>query len=618
MIDRLRHRGPDGQGFYSAPGVTLGHCRLAILDLSAAGSQPMSLPGDRGAIVFNGCIYNYRELREELRRRGRVFRSDCDTEVLVHGYDEWGIDQLTSRLRGMFAFAVWDNPEKTLWLVRDRLGVKPLVYSVFNGGLAFASTLTGLQPGIPEFTLSEEAILEFLSFGFITNERSIASNVYKVPPGCIIRWRDGEISKQNYWSLLPSFGSLHLGFREAVERSEELLLDAVQMRLRADVPMASTLSGGIDSALICWALKKLGADVKVYTLSLPGDASDETNDAVQTARHLDLDHRLIRLPRVASSLLESTTNAYSEPFASESALGMMVISACASKEVKVVFTGDGADDVFLGYPFFRADWIAQCCASSIPDGAVTFYKTVRPWLPASCVVVRKLRTLMDLVATGQDAHGRSLNSLPYYVANKLIGQRLRSFIHEHGWQDTCHSGRFVLADVFQYHFGHHFQGEFLVKVDESTMYYGIEARSPFLDQEIWEFASKLPVGILLHHGELKAVLKDIVSRRIGVNIAARRKRGFTVPIERLLAGPWRYRVELLCDSSCLTGDGWVEQEALRQVALDSLDKEKVPAQLWRLIVLESWLQQRRNLPAVRLRREETISDFSSELVGPQV
>jgi len=251
MVKALERRGPDSGGVENWDGATLGHRRLAILDLSAAGSQPM-LSGDREiGVVFNGCLYNFPELRRELENRGARFRSHCDTEVLLHGYREWGIDALVRRLRGMFALAVWDNSRRTLTLARDRLGVKPLVFSTRHGEIAFASTVRALRSGGFGGAIDRQAVLEFLEFGYVTEARAIFEGIEKLPPATILEWRDGDIQRRHYWSLPEAGGCSAATFDEAVEQTEQLILEAVKLRLISDVPLGALLSGGVDSALVC-------------------------------------------------------------------------------------------------------------------------------------------------------------------------------------------------------------------------------------------------------------------------------------------------------------------------------------------------------------------------------
>jgi len=313
MVTSLAGRGPDSEGIEEWDGAVLGHRRLAILDLSDAGRQPMLSDDGQTGIVFNGCIYNFHDIRAELESHGHRFRSNCDTEVLVRGYEHWGIDALVPRLRGMFAFGIWDNRERKLTLVRDRLGVKPLVYAVKGRSIAFASTVTALRDADLAGDIDPAAILEFLEFDWVTEDRTIFQGVHKVPAATIIEWKDGSLTERSYWTL-PEPGSRQISFDQAVEETEALLLESAKLRLISDVPIGALLSGGLDSALICWAMAKVGADVKSFTIGTRGDPEDEADGARTTAKRIGIPHEVVELPASDQPALDDLTRAYGEPF----------------------------------------------------------------------------------------------------------------------------------------------------------------------------------------------------------------------------------------------------------------------------------------------------------------
>src|SRR5262252_3603663 len=271
MIEALARRGPDGEGLELWPSAVLGHRRLAIFDLSELGRQPMLSPDGKLGVVFNGAIYNFKALRRELEGRGYAFRSATDTEVLLHGYREWGIEGLVRRLRGMFAFGLWDEEGRLLHLVRDRLGVKPLAYAVNQNGLFFASTPRALRDAGIVGEIDDQAVAEFLQFGYVTDARSIYRGVAKVPAASIVTWRDETLTTTQYWSPTPPPIESAVSFEEALEETERRFLEAVALRLQADVPVGVLLSSGIDSSLVCWAVAKLGADITDFTVGVPDD-----------------------------------------------------------------------------------------------------------------------------------------------------------------------------------------------------------------------------------------------------------------------------------------------------------------------------------------------------------
>ena len=355
MLGSLERRGPDGSGISVWTGAVLGHRRLAIIDLSDAGRQPMLSVDKSIGVSLNGEIYNFIELRKELQALGRRFVSETDTEILLHGYSEWGLDALVSKLRGMFAFALWDDRKRKLFLVRDRMGVKPLCYTARNNLLAFASTPRALKAAGLVDQIDEQAVVDYLEFGFVPDARSIYRDVVKVPAGTIVEWSDGVLRTREYWSLPEIDPDNRLTFDEAVEETERIFLEAVEIRLRADVPVGSLLSGGVDSSLVCWATAKLGAQVAAFTVGTPGDRGDESTDARASAATLGLDHRLLPVWAADAPDVNELVCAYAEPFACASAIGMLGVSSAVRKSAKVLLTGDGGTMYF---------WVIQSTATS--------------------------------------------------------------------------------------------------------------------------------------------------------------------------------------------------------------------------------------------------------------
>ena len=422
MLTSLARRGPDSDGLANWPGATLGHRRLAILDLSPAGHQPMLSEDGNIGLVFNGCIYNFMELREELEKCGQRFHSRCDTEVLLRGYQEWGIDALVPRLRGMFAFAIWDHPRGVLTLVRDRLGVKPLVYCARAGQIAFASTVAAVRAAGFGGEIDPLAVLEFLEYGYVTDDRSIYQGIAKLPPATILEWRGGRISQRQYWTLPETGESSRISFEEAVQETEKLLMESVGLRLISDVPIGVLLSGGIDSALVCWAMREWKANIKAFTVRAPGDPSDESADAQRTARALGIAHEIVDMPEAHFSL-DDLVDAYSEPFACQSAQAMLWVSEAVKRRATVLLTGDGGDDVFLGYPFFRNAWLAERLARRLPPAAPAVWRKLRGAFPSGGPA-RRLRSYLDYATGGLGAHAGAHDGLPYYEQRSILGDTL--------------------------------------------------------------------------------------------------------------------------------------------------------------------------------------------------
>lgn len=588
MVAALARRGPDSQGIESWDRAVLGHRRLAIFDLSDAGRQPM-LSADRSiGIVFNGAIYNYLELRRELIERGCRFVSNTDTEVLIHGYQEWGVSSLVSRLRGMFAFAVWDDRNQRLYLVRDRLGVKPLVFTIKDGILAFASTVRALRAAGYVGDLDESAVMDFLDLGFIPDGKSIYRGVLKVPAASIIEWSDGLCRTSQYWEPPTAAKSSHVTFDDAVMETERLFLRSVEIRLRADVSVGTLLSGGIDSSLVCWAVAKLGGDITAYTIGTPGDPWDETDAACETARVLGIRHQVLEMSDTDDLQVEELVSAYAEPFACASALGMLKISRAVASSAKVLLTGDGGDDVFLGYPRHRHLWLAEKLGGALPVVVKNGWRTYQSIVPR-VGPLRRAAALCDYATGGLAAFVGYGNGLLTDQVNGFLGDRLLHF--RLGDSDRSHlpsDGCDVLADFLAYERRTRFVGEYMTKVDGATMHYGLEARSPFLDHCLWEFAASLPFDLRLYRGRLKAILRELVRRRINKKIARREKRGFGVPVQRWIVGRWRPLVETVLRESVLDKEGWIRASSILAHLESASCRGWAPHRLWYIFVLESW------------------------------
>lgn len=599
MVDALARRGPDSAGTHAWRRAILGHRRLAIFDLSPAGHQPMLLDDGRLGVVFNGAVYNFKALRAELEQGGARFRSRTDTEVLLWGYRAWGIDGLVQRIRGMFAFALWDDDRGSLWLVRDRLGVKPLVYVQRDGMLAFASTVRALRAGGWVSGLDPMAVAEFLEYGYVSDERVIYEGARKVPAATIVECTGGRITERRYWSP-PEPGSRAMAFPDAVDRAEELLLAATERRLQADVPVGALLSGGIDSALVCWAIKQLGGDVSAYTAGTPGHPADESSDAAATAQQLGIRHEILPLSADDEADVRSLVAAYAEPFAVSSALGMLTVSHAVSRSTaKVLLTGDGGDDVFLGYDRHLMLRRIERVARFLPEAAGPAWRVVRGLLPHQGAL-RRAKHLVDYTTGGLGAFLSASDGLPAYGSHGLLGERLHgTSIAARSMPWSVAAARRVLSDYLANDLRTQFVAEYMTKVDGATMFYALEARSPFLDQELWEFAASLPVDVRLHDGTLKAILRRIADRRIGARVARGAKRGFTIPVTSWIAGRWSSDVRAALNDSPLAADGWLDPRGVERELALARTSPTAGLRLWYLYVLDAWLRAERATEGVR-------------------
>jgi asparagine synthase (glutamine-hydrolysing) len=598
MLNALSRRGPDSEGLTEwtegRGNAILGHRRLAIFDLSEAGHQPMLSPDRSVGIVFNGAIYNFHELRKELVAAGWTFVSETDTEVLVHGFRAWGIDGLVARLRGMFAFAIWDDRARKLFLVRDRLGVKPLLYARSSDRLVFASTTRALHEAGFAGEIDPAAVGEFLQLGFVTERRAIYRGIEKLPPASIAEWSADGFSVRRYWTPPEQDTAPRVSFEDAIAETERLLLRAVELRLHADVPVAALLSGGVDSSLVCWAIAKLGGDVTAFTAGTPGHALDETDDALATARAIGIRHEVLSLSDADDVGVPQLVAAFAEPFAVSSALGMLRLSrAIAETPAKVVLTGDGGDDVFLGYPRHRLLLRTQTVARRLPAFSTNAWRAARQLVPQRGSL-KRLTHLLDYTTGGLGGFVNANPGLADFARHGLLGARLRGLSFDAGaaaW--SIDSARNALGDYLAYDRDTQFVSEYLVKVDGSTMHYALEARAPFLDHVLWEYAASLPFDVRLRGGVLKAVLREIARRRISPRVAEGSKRGFSIPVEGWMANRWHERVAESLSDSLLASEGWVEPGPLQRELAAAAQRGQASRRLWYLWVLEEWMRLER-------------------------
>ena len=561
MIGRLHHRGPDAQGVLIESNIGLAHARLAVIDLDARANQPMESGDRRFVIVFNGEIYNYKELRNELEVLGHCFRTNSDTEVVAEAWAVWKEAALT-RFNGMFAFAIWDRQERTLFLARDRLGKKPLYYCPTpKGGLVFASELKALRehPAVSN-RVNPQAIREFLTLNYITTGNCIFEGVKKLPPAhyAIARGR-GEPQPVQYWDLASSFREKreHGGEAAAEERLLELLDDAVRIRMVADVPLGAFLSGGLDSSAIVASMAKNVSSEKIHTFSIGfGEKSyNELPWAREVAETFHVVHSDEVLTDDISVAMERIVYYMDEPFADTSILPTYFLSRFARQHVTVALSGDGGDELFAGYETYLADRIHYALAG-IPGGITSFLaRMVDRTLPVTKNKVSldyKIRQFIKgMTFPGQKAH---YSWRTMYGVDENIPVMRQEY-----WE--CSSGDRVF-DTFSEFYGqvrqcHYLDqamyvdiktwlvDDILVKVDRCSMAHSLETRAPLLDYRIVEFAASLPVGWKLRGFNKKYIFKRSQRNRLPARIINRKKSGFNAPLAHWFAGAFK---ELLMDA----------------------------------------------------------------------
>ena len=599
MTDVQAHRGPDGAGVWIAPGIGLGHRRLSIIDLGG-GAQPMLSEDQSIAVSYNGEIYNFREVRAELEARGAKFRTNSDTEVLLHGWLAWGTG-LLARLNGMFAFALYDARRQTLFLARDRLGVKPLHYvELSDGGLAFASELKGLLAHpllrrVPDI----RAVEDFLAFGYVPDDTCLVAGVQKLAAGHFLLIERGKPVPlpQQWWDL--DFSARTRQSTPAVEEElVDLMRGAVRSRMIADVPLGAFLSGGVDSsavvALMAEASKRA---VKTCTIGFDSAAHDERSYANQIAARFATDHRERIVAADDFALIDTLVGAFDEPFADASALATYRVCELAREQVTVALSGDGADEAFAGYRRYKFQAAEERVRALIPQALrSSMFGTLGALYPKADWAPRPLRaksTLLGLADDGATAYARSVGVTPPALRNRLFTAAARSALGGHRAEDRyIETMRNAPArdalDRAQYaDFKHWLPGDILTKVDRTSMAVSLEAREPLLDYKLIEFAATLPVSMRLRRGEGKWIMKKAMERYLPNDILYRQKMGFVTPISAWFRGPLATEAAALASSQVLGGTGWFETGAIEKLASDHrsglADHGRT---LWQLVMLD--------------------------------
>ena len=601
MIEAQRHRGPDDAGLWADGDCALGHRRLAIIDLSEAGRQPMRSEESGLQITFNGEIYNFLDLRRELEARGCVFRTRTDTEAILHAYEQWGAD-CVSRLRGMFAFAIWDPRRRRLFLARDRVGKKPLHYAFDGRRLLFSSELQGLLAGTE---LSREVLPEaidlYLSYGYIPAPLSAFRAIRKLPPAHYLLADLGEdeirISIERYWELRYE-PKLEIGEEEACRRLRETLTEAVRLRMISDVPLGAFLSGGIDSSIVVGLMAMQSrAPVRTFSIGFREAAYNELAHARRIADKWKTDHQEFVLEADALAILPQLVRHYGEPYADSSAIPTWYVAQATRRHVTVALNGDGGDESFAGYERYLGNQLAEQLLS-IPGFGATAGALSRA-LPDSLNPKSRLRQAKRFLGVStlpmRERYPRWLTFFTGEAKQRLYAGEFADTVglgREEGWLGAQLAAGPRLApadaamrlDVLTY-----LPFDLLVKVDIATMAHGLEARSPFLDHEVMELAARLPVGMKLRRGRLKHLLKRAFADLLPPENVNRRKMGFGVPVGDWFRGPLRELVRDTLLSRELAARGYFERGEVARLVEEHLEARADHSfQLWSLLFLELW------------------------------
>ncbi len=614
-LSRLSHRGPDSEGVWRDHGVWLGHRRLSVLDLTPSGHQPMASSCGRFLIVFNGEIYNHAEIRREMDVLGGVnWKGRSDTEVLLEAIARYGLDGALKRANGMFAIAVWDRSQRTLSLARDRFGEKPLYYTALGGGLTFASELGAIEALVgTELDISRAALSAFFKSAYIPAPQTIYEGVFKLPPGCLLTWDEGEAPQiAPYWTLGDA---VEAGRRdrfgdegEAAEALDELLRDAVQQRMEADVPLGAFLSGGVDSSLVTALMQaQTGRSVKTFTAGFEDPEFNEAVHAKAVADHLGTEHTEFHVTMADARAVVPTLGAmFDEPFADASQIPTFLISRLARQHVTVCLTGDGGDEMFGGYvrypgvprlwngfqrlPMRRAvGRMLEAAPMAVLEGALAglgpvarqfaakgrlapHIKRAAGWMQAA-----NLDELYDFTMSSWSDPNNLMEGEDLPPGERSLSPEFEDDIERLIWRDTME----------------YLPGDILCKVDRAAMANSLETRVPLLDPRIAAFAWRLPMDMKVRDGKGKWLLRQVLDRYVPRALIERPKMGFSVPLHGWLTGDLRSWAEALLDPAMIRSQGFLKPAAVARVWRRYLAGDtSVEARVWTLLMWQSWLAAR--------------------------
>ncbi|MBV6422404.1 MAG: Asparagine synthetase [glutamine-hydrolyzing] 1 [Steroidobacteraceae bacterium] len=604
MNDSIAHRGPDGEGEHCEPGVALGHRRLSIIDI-ATGQQPLYNEDGSVVVVYNGEIYNYQALIPELQALGHVFHTKSDTEVIVHAWEAWG-ETCVERFRGMFAFALWDRNKETLFLARDRLGVKPLYYALLpDGQCVFGSELKAvlLHPGVTR-NIDPCAVEEYFALGYVAEPRTIYTSVQKLPPAHTLVLRRGMTppAPREYWDVRFTLDN-PIGFEDAKAELDRRLQDSIRLRMISEVPLGAFLSGGVDSSAVVATMARISdAPVNTCSISFDDPAFDETRFAQMVAERYRTNHFVDRVASDDFDLIDTLAATYDEPYADSSAIPTYRVCQLARQHVTVALSGDGGDENFGGYRRYQLHLMEEKLRSVLPLG---FRRPVfgllgrlypkADWAPR---VFRAKTTFESLARTSVEAYLQSVSIIRAPIRARLFSASAQRALGGYRADDVFarHAARAGTDDplaLIQYlDLKTYLVGDINTKVDRASMAHSLEVREPLMDHPLVEWLATLPSGNKIRGGEAKYLLKKGMEPWLPHDVLYRPKMGFAVPLIRWFRGPLRERVRSAVLGQTLRDTGIFEPRVLEEiVTAHESGRRDYSAPLWTLMMFEAFLRQ---------------------------
>lgn len=603
MTSLLAHRGPDGEGFHCRPEVSLGHRRLAVIDL-CTGQQPMSTPDGRFTIIFNGEIYNYRGLREELQGEGVRFCTQSDTEVLLHGFARRGV-RILEGLRGMFAFAVWDAAEQALWLVRDRLGVKPLFYTRAGEQFLFASEIKSLlaHPQVSR-TLNPRAVDDFLAYLCVPAPRTIFRGIRELPPAHWLLWQHGQLRIERYWDAQPRPEPEPQEDRQVIEEVRAQLADAVRLRMVSDVPVGAFLSGGLDSSSIVAFVSQPGQP-SVRTFSLGFGAGEERYTELEYARlaaqKFQTHHQEIEIHSRCTHLLPEVIRHFDEPFGNPTALLLYQLSQQTREHVTVALAGDGGDEIFLGYPRHLGAAL-QSRLALLPSALRSLFAKGALWIDDQTNGAHARRRFREFLGSAalpwQQAYIQWVTYFTPAMRNALYTPDFQAAVGDYraetflqGWFDRVRDAHPL--DQVSYADLHTFLPHNLLEYgDRMSMAHGLEVRLPFTDHKLVELAMRIPARLKLKRRTTKYALREAMRPLLPPEILERGKLGLNPPLGIWLRGELAPLIEEQLSTRAVEAAGWFQPQAVANLVRDfRTGRRDYSLHIWALLVLNQWRRQ---------------------------